>query len=170
MKGVKVPLYFVSPTQLNVQVPFEFAPGSANVTVNVNGQTDSQPLQLVDVAPGIFTDSGKHLVPFPSGHPGDVLIMFITGQGAVWPPVATGDGPALGTSVNQLPQPVQHVGLTVAGVSAPILFAGIPPGLVGVTQINFQIPQVVPGDQPVVVTVGSQPSRSAHLTVLPVSQ
>jgi uncharacterized protein (TIGR03437 family) len=65
---------------------------------------------------------------------------------------------------------VQQVGLTVAGVSAPILFAGIPPGLVGVTQINFQVPQVAPGDQPVVVTVGGQPGRSAILTVLPISQ
>jgi len=54
--GVKAPLYFVSPLQLNVQVPFEMVPGSANVTVTVNGQSDSQPVQIANVAPGIFTD------------------------------------------------------------------------------------------------------------------
>ncbi|MBZ5607510.1 MAG: hypothetical protein LAP38_04580 [Acidobacteriia bacterium] len=43
---------------------------------------------------------------------------------------------------------------------------GIPPGLVGVTQINFQIPPDAPlGAQPVVVTVGDVPSAPVTLTV-----
>ena len=42
----------------------------------------------------------------------------------------------------------------------------IPSGLVGVTQINFQIPQNVPmGPQPVVVTIGRIASAPATLTV-----
>lgn len=163
--GVRAPLYFVSPAQLNVQVPFEMVPGSANVTVTVNGQSDSQPVQIANVAPGIFTD-GRHVVPFPSGNPGDILILYITGQGAVSPSVPTGAGPAAGSSVDQLPRPLQRVGLTIGGVSAPILFAGVPSGLVGVIQVNFQVPQVLPGDQPVVVTVGGQASPSATFTVL----
>jgi uncharacterized protein (TIGR03437 family) len=163
--GVKAPLYFVSPLQLNVQVPFEMVPGSANVTVTVNGQSDSQPVQIANVAPGIFTD-GRRIVPFPSGNPGDILILYITGQGAVSPSVLTGAGPNADSSVDQLPRPLQPVALTIGGVSAPILFAGVPWGLVGVTQVNFQVPQVPPGDQPVVVTVGGQASRNATFTVL----
>jgi hypothetical protein len=46
------------------------------------------------------------------------------------------------------------------------LFVGIPYGLVGVTQINFVVPQTVPsGVQPVVVKVGTATSASANLTV-----
>jgi uncharacterized protein (TIGR03437 family) len=168
LNGVPAPLYFVSPTQLNVQVPFEIVPVLANVTVTVNGQSDSEPAQIASVAPGIFTD-GRRIVPFPSGSPGDVLILYITGQGAVSPAVPTGAGPAADSTVDQLPRPIQQVSVTIGGVSAPVLFAGIPPGLVGVTQVNFQVPQVPPGDQPVVVTVGNQASRSATFTVVPQS-
>jgi uncharacterized protein (TIGR03437 family) len=165
LNGVPAPLYFVSPTQLNVQVPFEIVPVLANVTVTVNGQSDSQPAQIASVAPGIFTD-GRRIVPYTSGSPGDVLILYITGQGAVSPSVPTGAGPAAGSSIDQLPRPVQPVSVTIGGVNAPVLFAGIPPGLVGVTQVNFQVPQVPPGDQPVVVTVGGQASHSAIFTVV----
>jgi len=56
--------------------------------------------------------------------------------------------------------------VTVGGVPAHVLFAGIPTGLVGVTQINFQIPATAPpGDQPLVVMVGDQKSQAATVTV-----
>jgi uncharacterized protein (TIGR03437 family) len=56
----------------------------------------------------------------------------------------------------------------VGGVDAPIQFAGIPAGLVGVTQINYLIPAQAPtGAQPVVVTAGGVASPSAALTVTP---
>jgi uncharacterized protein (TIGR03437 family) len=71
-----------------------------------------------------------------------------------------------GTALAQLPVPVQPVQVTIGGVTAPILFAGIPPGLVGVTQINFQIPATAPlGEQPLVVNVGDQKSPAATVTV-----
>lgn len=164
--GVKAPLYFVSPTQLNVQVPFEAAPPQTNVTVTVDGQTGSAPLPIAESAPGIFTD-GARIVPYPTCRPGDILILYITGQGVVTPSVPTGNAPALGTPVDRLPQPVGPVGLKIGGLQAEILFVGIPPGLVGVTQINFKVPDSAPsGDQPVVVTVGGRQSQAARLTVL----
>ena len=58
--------------------------------------------------------------------------------------------------------------VTVGGVTAAITFAGIPPGLAGVTQVNFVIPAIVaPGAQPVVVTAGSIASSPGMLTVTP---
>ena len=69
--------------------------------------------------------------------------------------MATGATPSGGTALSQLPAPQQRTAVTVGGVSAPIVFEGIPPGLVGVVQINFQVPQsVAAGVQPVVVAVG----------------
>jgi uncharacterized protein (TIGR03437 family) len=47
------------------------------------------------------------------------------------------------------------------------LFAGIPTGLVGMTQIDFAVPANAPlGPQPVVVTVGSVSAPPVTLTVL----
>ncbi|HMC59252.1 MAG TPA: trypsin-like peptidase domain-containing protein, partial [Candidatus Solibacter sp.] len=147
--GYAAPLKDIFPTQLNVQVPWEVNPGTVQVTVNVAGRTDTKPMQVVPVAPGIFVDGGGRLVPLSTGHRGDYMILFITGQGAVSPTVPTGAGPSAGTALSQLPVPVQPVQVTIGDVTAPILFAGIPAGLVGVTQINFQIPANAPlGDQP----------------------
>jgi uncharacterized protein (TIGR03437 family) len=56
--------------------------------------------------------------------------------------------------------------VTIGDVPAPIDFIGIPAGLVGVTQINFQVPGGVGiGAQFVVVTVGGVSSAPAKLSV-----
>jgi uncharacterized protein (TIGR03437 family) len=56
--------------------------------------------------------------------------------------------------------------VTVGGITAPLQFFGIPPFLVGVTQVNFQVPSnAATGVQPVVVTVGGIGSAAANLTV-----
>jgi uncharacterized protein (TIGR03437 family) len=58
------------------------------------------------------------------------------------------------------------VTVTVGDKQADISFIGIPSGLVGVTQINYQVPADVPlGVQPVVVTVGGVASPPAKLNV-----
>ncbi len=53
--GVAAPLYFVSPGQINAQVPFELKSGmSYQVIVNANGALSTpNPIQLAGDAPGI---------------------------------------------------------------------------------------------------------------------
>jgi uncharacterized protein (TIGR03437 family) len=80
--------------------------------------------------------------------------------------VATGAAPSSNTPLSQLPAPTGSVKVTVGGVLASTTFVGIPPGLVGVTQINFQIPPDVPlGVQQVVVAIGDVLSAPVTLTV-----
>jgi len=168
MSGLPAPIYNVSPTQVTVQVPYEVQAGPASVMLSVNGQTSSGTVQVSSVVPGIFTDGNLRLVPLSSGHRGDILTLFVTGVGLVSPPVATGAAPAAGTPIDQLPQPVAPVQLTIGSISAPIIFAGIPPGLSGIAQVNFQVPaSVSDGGNPMVVEVGGQQSRPAIFTVLP---
>ena len=94
------------------------------------------------------------------------MTLYITGDGAISPSLATGSGPATGTPVNNLPKPQQFVSLTVGGARASVQFIGIPAGLVGVTQINYQVPTNAPsGNQRVVVTVGNTSSAPATLRV-----
>lgn len=169
INGVNAPIYYVSPGQLNIQIPYE-TPLNATVVLAVgnNGQTTSASFRVTAAAPGIFVNASGSPVPNTSAAHGQVVSLYITGDGLVSPALATGAAPAAGTTVANLPKPRQTVSVTVGGVPAPIQFIGIPVGLVGVTQINYLIPAQVPaGSQPVIVTVGSVASPSATLTVTP---
>jgi uncharacterized protein (TIGR03437 family) len=165
VNGVAAPLYYVSPSQINLQVPYETGARSAVVGINNNGSVVSFPFTTTPTAPGIFVGGGN-LVPTSTGSPGGVLVLFMTGEGDVNPELITGTSPSGGTPVNQLPQPRLPVTVTVGGIPAVIQFIGIPPALVGVTQINFVIPPNVPaGSQPVVVTSNGVSSPAANITV-----
>jgi uncharacterized protein (TIGR03437 family) len=110
--------------------------------------------------------NGFASAPFSSATAGATTTLFITGEGQVTPSLATGTSPSAGTPLTRLPKPQLPVTVTVGGQAATIEFIGIPPGLVGVTQVNYQIPANTPaGDQPVVVTVGGVASQAASLTV-----
>ncbi len=169
ISGVNAPLYVVSPNQLNVQIPFETAVGSAStLVVQSNGQSSNYSFTASATAPAIFTNTSGAPVPNTSGNLGSTLTLYITGAGAVSPSVADGAAPAAGTAAANLPKPVsQPVTVTVGGISAPVQFAGIPVGLVGVMQVNYTLPSTVKtGVQPVVVTIGTASSSAANLTVL----
>ncbi len=162
-----VPLYYVGPNQVNIQIPYEV---TGPVDLNIGN-----PYALFDfyftvqsVAPGIFTmeDGSGNLNPSTTAARGQTTFLFITGDGRVSPSLADGTSPAAGTPMSRLPKPVSSVTVTVGNVSCPTTFVGIPSGLVGVTQINFTLPSTVPtGRQPVVVTVGTTPTQTAYITV-----
>jgi uncharacterized protein (TIGR03437 family) len=166
--GVAAPLYFVSSQQWNIQVPYETPAGFALLAVNNNGQVTTYGFDVSFSAPGIFTDAHGNLVPYPSGSRGQTLTMFITGEGDVTPALATGASPKPGTAVSSLPSPVLPATLKIGGVPATIDFIGVPPGLAGVTQVNFTVPSNAPlGMQAVQITVGTAVSPPANFTVNP---
>jgi uncharacterized protein (TIGR03437 family) len=152
---------------LNIQIPYETAAGAtATVTINNNGQVTSQSFLMAPTAPGIFTDTSSAPVPNTRASRGQIITLFITGAGAVTPSIATGSAPPAASAISDLPVPAQSARVTVAGVPASIQFIGIPSGLVGVTQINYQVPSGIGlGTQPVVVTIGAVTSAPANLTV-----
>jgi uncharacterized protein (TIGR03437 family) len=166
INGLAAPLYYVSPTTLDIQIPYEIPPGKATLIVTSLGQIAAFSFTVSAAAPGIFMALDGSLVPSASGARGDTLSLYMTGQGAVSPPVATGDAPSADTPLSQLPAPTLPVSVTVGGIAAPLAFIGIPPGLVGVMLINFQIPPDAPlGRQAVVVTIGEVSSAPVTLTV-----
>jgi uncharacterized protein (TIGR03437 family) len=166
VNGVSAPLYYVSPGQLNIQIPYETTLGDATLAVNNGGQIAVFPFRVAVAAPGIFAAGDGGLAPNPTGSAGQTLLAFVTGDGDLTPTLATGATPSSGVAVSRLPRPRLPVTLTVGGVNATIGFVGVPPGLSGVTQINFTVPGgLAPGDQPVVVTVGGIASKPAKLTI-----
>ncbi len=148
--GHNAPLFFVSSTQINFQVPFEVrANATVEVVVSRNG-VESPPVavQVSDYAPGVFTNpntSEPIIQRHPDGalitadnpaQPGDVLIISLTGIGDVSNPPPTGT-PALASplaTANLTPT------VTVGDVPAQVLFAGLTPFFVGLGQVNIQLP------------------------------
>ena len=165
--NVGAPLYYVSPGQLNVQIPYE-TPVNRPVTLTLtnNGRSATTTLTVASAAPGLFTDANGAIVPSSTVARGAIVTLYLTGAGAVSPAVATGAAPAAGTAAAQLPAPVQATTVSIGGVAATVAFVGIPTALVGVTQVNLRVSTSTPlGTQPIVVTVGGIASAPATITV-----
>ncbi|HXM42911.1 MAG TPA: glycoside hydrolase family 30 beta sandwich domain-containing protein [Bryobacteraceae bacterium] len=158
--GIAAPLAYVSPSQINAQVPWEVAPGSATLTVTHAGVTASQTVTIAAAGPAIFTlygspeaaalnqDYAVNSQDNPAG-PGQAVLLFGTGLGAVSPAVPTGAA----ASADTLSYVSAKVTATVGGTPADVLFAGLAPGFAGLWQVNLALPSGVAGAAPVTLPV-----------------
>ena len=105
VNGVPAPLFFVSPTQINVQVPFATA-GNVAVIVVANNGVASNPVNapLAPTSPGVFSEAlnglGPGIIvdsltfePISADNPaseGQFVSIFLTGLGDLNPPIADG--------------------------------------------------------------------------------
>jgi uncharacterized protein (TIGR03437 family) len=172
INGVAAPLLYVSPTQINAQVPFEISMGGADVIVTAGG-VPSAPVsvRIVPAAPGLFQtavgraavlnqDSSLNTADNPSAA-GSVIAAYSTGQGQVDHAPPTGSS----ATADPLSRALLEVGATIGGRTAEVLFSGLAPGYVGLLQVNLKVPNLPPGDYPVVFTIGGLASNSVLLSV-----
>jgi uncharacterized protein (TIGR03437 family) len=166
VNGWPAPILYTSPTQLNVQVPYEAGSGPAVLGINNNGQIGGYLFQISPAAPGILSDGNGNILGATATKPGSYSTLYVTGVGDVSPAIMTGDAVPRGTSVRNLPLPLLPLSVSVGGTQALIQFAGVTPGVVGLVQVNFQVPTAAAaGTQPVVVTVNNTASAPANLEV-----
>ena len=169
INGVAAPYYYASDGFANIQIPYETAPGNALLIITgVFGQTFNYSFSVGSPwLRGFFVDPNNGMaVPSETGSPGQEIFLYVTGDGRVSPPLATGASPAPGTPTSSLPRPQLPVVVYVAGNPAQTPFIGIIPGVVGATQINYIIPVGTPlGLQQVVVTVGGVASPPALINI-----
>jgi uncharacterized protein (TIGR03437 family) len=174
VNGKPAPILYINATQINFQVPWETAVGSASVVVSSSGyQSSASTVQVKAAAPGLFFQ-GSHAIVQNSdyslngaGNPakvGGTMIAYFTGGGAVTPPVA--DGAAAGS--NPASQS-SGVTATIGSQPATVGFAGLAPDFVGLWQANITVPSGLTqaGDYPLVISAGGQASNSANVSVTP---
>lgn len=172
---------YVSPSQVNVQVPDGIPIGSdvPLILSNSGGHSAVYPLQTSDLAPALlapsqapFNVNGKQYVtaqlpdqsfagiPSHPAKPGDLLTIYGIGFGPVSPAIAAGTIAPASTSLSN--KPTFLLGQTAAAVS----YAGLAPGLVGLYQFNLTVPNVPPADYSLTVQTGSvTANQSLFITV-----
>ena len=128
----------------------------------------TQPVQVADVSPGIFTvnqqgtgagailhaDNFQAVSESAPARPGE---FFCTGLGPVDPPVPSDD---LAPSAEPLARTVNIPMVNIGGMPAQVTFSGLAPGFVGLYQVNLQVPAGVPsGTQEIEIIINGVPSR-----------
>ncbi|MDP8979797.1 MAG: hypothetical protein M3O35_04300 [Acidobacteriota bacterium] len=144
------PIYFVSPNQISAVVPFGTSELIAAIQVINNNVASNTVTEYVGfTAPGVFTQPAGGLGSAAALHadfslvtsanpaqPGETILLFVTGLGAVSPAVPDGTpGP-----VNPLSLATNTISVFIDGVPATTSFVGLAPQLIGLYQINVQVP------------------------------
>jgi uncharacterized protein (TIGR03437 family) len=173
INSTAVPLFSVSATQIVFQAPWQLvSQTSASIVVTSSGGTSSTFMASVAAtAPGVFTSgslqiqnvSGQAISSSNPAKPGDVIVTYCVGLGPVSNQPATGAA----SSGNPLSQTQDTVTATLGGIAAPVQFAGLAPGYVGLYQVNIQIPGNAPLGNSIalVVTSGGVSSISAPVAI-----
>ncbi|HLK22603.1 MAG TPA: hypothetical protein VKT81_26840 [Bryobacteraceae bacterium] len=178
-----VALFYVSPLQIDFQVPFVPVFGTTPATLTVTQGSLSQTLSitLVPFAPAIFTTNSQGtgqaaaligaslaapIGAFPGSRPakpGDSVSIFCTGLGNVTHAPDSG-APA---SSNPLSHTLGTPFVTLGEVKVSPSFSGLAPGFVGLYQVNIQIPSGAPSGSavPMVLMIGGAASNTATIAI-----
>ncbi len=152
--AVPAALLFVGPGQINFQVPPQTSPAEEVIAQleKPDGTTLFGTLYVTAAAPGIFTvlangqgpaavlnqDNSVNMGTRPAPR-GSIIQIFATGAGATNPPLASGEAAPISGNPLVLTQVQPVVG--IGDRTARVLFSGMAPGLVGVWQINAEVPR-----------------------------
>ena len=170
--GTLAPLLYVSPTQINFQVPSSAKTGTVSVVVNgPGGSSTSFSATVVAASPSIFQYGANHAIAqndsgdlnsadVPASA-GSVITVYLTGQGAVNHPVT--DGTA--APVSPLATANAVASAAIGSSNAQIQFLGLTPDFAGLAQANITVPDLPSGDYPLVLTVGGYVSASVVISV-----
>lgn len=172
------PLIYVSPAQVNLQVPFEIQGPTAQVVVKL-GDVSSQPavVNVEPATPAMFSVDGTGggaaailknsdftlVTAANAARRGDVLAIYCTGLGQVQ------GGGVTGMAATEPAPTAALVTVNFGTTAATIRYAGLAIGFLGLYQINVVVPAISGGAQggavPVTIKAGSanSPALSTFL-------
>jgi len=172
-------IYYISPTQININTPEDTATGpvaiqvrgplGASNTVTVPRARLSPTLQtvpqflvggkqyVVALTPDFSTFIGRpgllQGVNFTPAKPGDNIAIYALGCGPTSPPTQAG---IVAAQASALTLPFR---LRIGGQVANVTFAGLVGGTIGLYQFNAVVPAVPSGDQPIDLEVDGVPNN-----------
>ncbi len=177
------PLFFVSPGQINYQIPAGTAAGTATITVTSgDGSVAAGSIQIGNVAPSLFTanSTGQGIAAAVA------LRIRANGSQVVEPtfewnaalnrfvatPIDLGaEGEQVylllfGTGI-RLRGSLSDVSVNIGGTATQVEYAGQQGGFVGLDQINVLLPRALAGrgEVDLVLTVDSKPANTVRISV-----
>lgn len=175
------PLFFVSPTQINYQLPAETADGAATVTVTRGGNDFSIGIAFIGaVAPALFTADASG-----TGLPAATLLRVSATGVLSYEPISRFDTSTnrivavpinLGAETDQVflvlygtgvrgRSNLPNVSCTAGGVAAEVTYAGEASGFVGLDQLNLRLPASLRGRGTVNVFVSVDGKSANGVTI-----
>ncbi len=163
------PLFFVSPLQINYQIPDGTAAGQAFVTVTASdGRSHTGVIQVVSAAPAFFTLN-------QSGSGAAAAIDAFTGAAAPFSPTrANGEpniiaffGTGLGPDATDVDGNANaNVQVKIDGAVVTTLYAGRAPGFVGLNQLNIMLPAgIASGTHTIVISRNGVVSNAVTIAI-----
>ncbi|HTS62421.1 MAG TPA: S8 family serine peptidase [Candidatus Acidoferrales bacterium] len=167
---------FVSPTQVNVQAPWELqGQSSAQVKVTIDSYSYGNvvTVPVADTVPSFFQNGGivaardQNFAAISAGNPvkrGAVVQLYLNGLGPVSNQPNSGE-PASGdpshlATTNAAPT------VTIGGQQAQVSFSGLAPGFPGLYQINATVPSgISAGTAQITVSIGGKTTQTSGLPV-----
>ena len=165
---------YVSPTQLNLQVPVDVAAGPQPVIVtSPNGASTAFNATIGAVAPAVFADlanSARGVVTHTNftlvstespARAGETLIVWATGLGQTTPPLATG------VAATFPPQSdTATATATIGGQAATVVYSIASPSFAGLYQVAVTVPSgVASGTAALIVRMGTTASTAVNIAV-----
>ena len=155
VNGKPAPLEYVSGTQINMLIPYATQGPTATVVVqNGSATSNTVTVPVAATAPGFFSvdQSGTGIAAVYHGNlaqgtvtpnnpasPGETVVVYLSGMGAVSPALA--DGTA--TGLNPLSSMTSPVAITIADQPTTTSYTGLAPNFPGLYQINVVVPLAI---------------------------
>jgi uncharacterized protein (TIGR03437 family) len=160
VNGAPVSFLYASDTQVNLLAPANLSPGSADVSIaTYAGISPSVKVEFDPYAPGIFFDSASDYGAILIAGTSDVTQVHPAAPGAYLEIYCTGLGSLNAQGQTVTPQ------VTVAGISAPVLYSGVS-SIAGLYQVNVQVPPgVLTGKQPLSLSIAGIASNTVSIQI-----
>jgi uncharacterized protein (TIGR03437 family) len=170
-------LTFVSPGQINVQVPWELqGQTSAQVKVTLYGYSfgnvvtvplaDTAPQFFAGLTPGTVAALDGNNVAVTAANPvkrGQVVQLYMNGLGPVTGGPASGEFASTTALTNTK---AQDTAVTIGGQPAQVLFTGLAPSFPGLYQVNAIVPAgISAGIVPISLTIAGATTKPLTLPV-----
>ncbi len=179
INGRQAPIYYVRSDVVLAIVPYATTGTVASIQVISNNvASDIRTVRVKDGTPGIYTTPaggvgyaiGQHvqdnsyatITPQNPAHPGETILLYLTGLGDVDPPVPDGMPAPLSPLSYAVIQPVA----VVDNEQTTIGFAGLTPTIVGLYAITVTIPSdIAPGDVYIDVSLPDSYTTEAQISI-----
>jgi uncharacterized protein (TIGR03437 family) len=162
LSGIAAPILTATSQQLDIEIPWETSPGNFTLTLR-NSSSPFESVLPIDLAGAVptfeRTGSPDDAIRLPAvvhqdfrglvtvsdpAAAGEIVHLYMTGLGDVQPRPPTGKTAPFLSVASQRPLCWLLSPFSQTLTTAPVLFAGIAPGLVGMYQVDVSIPASFP--------------------------